>query len=91
MWVSVCGRLVLVLEIKVRTLPESKKNEMHGRTDRDVLFCRCSLRNFVSPLFLPPLNFLPSEKPTNFIYNGAGRDLVIQQPIWDDSVLPQQI
>ena len=43
--------------IKVRTLPESKKNVMHGRTDRDVLFYRCSLRNFVSPLFLPPLKF----------------------------------
>jgi len=56
----------------------------------DVLFCRCSLTNFVSPLFLPPFENLPSNAE-NFIYNGTGRDLVMQQPIWDDSVLPQQI
>jgi hypothetical protein len=68
-WVSVLWALVwsLVLEIKVRTLPESKKNVMHGRTDRDVLFCRCSLRNFVSSLFLPPFEILPSEKPKLYL------------------------
>jgi len=44
-WVSgvVGACMVLVLEIKVRTLPESKKNVMHGRTDR-----RCSFLSLQS-------------------------------------------
>ena len=45
MWVSVLWALVwsLVLEIKVRSLPESKINVMHGRTDR-----RCSFLSLQS-------------------------------------------
>ena len=55
-WVSVLWAVVCswVLEIKVRTLPESKKNVMHGRTDRrcsfslvavsETLFRRCFCR-----------------------------------------------
>ena len=51
---------------------------MHGRTDRDVLFCRCSLRNFVSPLFLPPLKSLAETKAeTLFLYYGPERDRVM--------------